>query len=120
MHARSAAGKLTGAVRHLFTPASKAPAFKTAGVDFFGQFAKQQQEAEYTLWPDSAQSYNLFTSMLTQLNVGPSGQIIGLRYEALYPLLDRTAKDAAEWNDIFADIRAMEMAAIEEMAQNRD
>ena len=41
------------------------------------------------------------------------GGRIGLRYEALYPLLDRAADgDKAEWSQLFADVQAMEQAVL--------
>ncbi len=43
----------------------------------------------------------------------------GLRYEALYPLLDRAAKDPQEWDELFSDIQVMEGAALKQMAENR-
>ena len=43
------------------------------------------------------------------------GGATGLRYEALYPLLDRRTKDAQEWEDLLEDVQVMEMAALVEM-----
>lgn len=41
------------------------------------------------------------------------GGRVGLRYEAIYPILDRVAKgDEAEWGRLFADIQAMERAVL--------
>jgi hypothetical protein len=42
---------------------------------------------------------------------GPSG----LRYETLYPLLDRETASPREWDALFEDIRVMEAAALEAM-----
>ena len=39
----------------------------------------------------------------------------GLRYEAAYPLLDRTAKTDAEWMELFEDLQVLESAALAEM-----
>jgi hypothetical protein len=44
--------------------------------------------------------------MSTQWNVGMSG-VVGLRYEAVYPLLDRYFS-GEEWDNAFDDIRLME------------
>lgn len=42
------------------------------------------------------------------------GGRIGLRYEAVHPLLDRAAAgDESEWNRLFAEIMHMERAVLE-------
>lgn len=43
----------------------------------------------------------------------------GLRYEAIYPLLDRAASDGDEWEALFQDIQVLESAALKQMAENR-
>lgn len=41
------------------------------------------------------------------------GARVGLRYEAVYPLLDRAAAgDQEVWNLLFSDVQAMEMAVL--------
>jgi len=40
----------------------------------------------------------------------------GLDYCALYPLLDRAAKDDEEWQQLFDDIQVMESAALSIMS----
>lgn len=40
------------------------------------------------------------------------GGATGLRYEAVYPLLDRATSDAEEWDDLFDDIRELERGAM--------
>lgn len=42
----------------------------------------------------------------------------GLRYEALYPLLDRAADTADEWEALFDDVRVMEYAALKQMSDD--
>lgn len=39
----------------------------------------------------------------------------GLRYEAAYPLLDRLAPVAADWQQAFDDLQLLERAALEAM-----
>lgn len=68
------------------------------------------------VWPDNWDSLLLFTSLQTQwsLAVGMGGSArIGLRYEAVYPLLDRiTRGDSDEWDRLFAELRHMESAVL--------
>ena len=41
------------------------------------------------------------------------GGASGLRYEALYPLLDRAAQSAEDWQDLFDSVREIEAGALE-------
>lgn len=61
----------------------------------------------------------LFSRLQTQWHVGMGGAT-GLRYEALYPLLDREAATAKEWGELFEDVQVLEMAALKQMSDNRD
>lgn len=42
----------------------------------------------------------------------------GLRYEAIYPLLDRAASDGDEWEALFHDLQILEAASLKQMAEN--
>ena len=46
------------------------------------------------------------------------GGATGLDYSAVYPLLDRAAKDPQEWDEMFSDIQVMEGAALKQMSDN--
>ena len=70
------------------------------------------------VWPDTHAAFNLFYALRTQWRVGMSGPT-GLDYAAVYPLLDRAAKDPQEWDDLFSDIQVMEGAALKQMSENR-
>ena len=43
----------------------------------------------------------------------------GLRYEAIYPLLDRETDTPNEWMELFQDVQVLESAALKQMAENR-
>ena len=45
---------------------------------------------------------------------GPSG----LRFEAIYPLMDRMGLAPAAWDDLLSDIEVMEHAALDTMRAN--
>ena len=62
--------------------------------------------------------WRVFDSVFTQWRVGFSGPT-GLDYAAVYPLLDRAAKDPQEWDEMFSDIQVMEGAALKQMSDNR-
>ena len=68
------------------------------------------------VWPDAWESLLVFNTFGTQWNwavgMGGGGRT-GLRYEAVYPVLDRITKgDDDAWGRLFADIQDMEQAAI--------
>lgn len=55
--------------------------------------------------------------MQTQWNVGMGGAT-GLRYEAVFPLLDRRTKDAEEWEQLFEDVQVLEHSALRKMRED--
>ena len=69
------------------------------------------------MWPENWAAFELFTSIQTQWQVGFSGRT-GLRYEALYSLLDRQTDTPEQWQELFDDVRVMEYAAIKQMADD--
>lgn len=46
------------------------------------------------------------------------GGATGLRYEALYPLLDRRTTNAEEWEQLFDDVQVLEHAALKKMRED--
>ena len=104
---RGPPGKLTAAARAYFTPDPEvAEGFEPE--DYF--------EDPVEVWPENWGVLTLFVGLQTQwavaIGFGGGGRI-GLRYEALYPRLDRVAEgDSKEWNHLFADIQAMEQAVL--------
>ena len=68
------------------------------------------------VWPECRGSLELFIALETQWNVAigiGGGGKLGLRYEAVYPLLDRVAAgDRDEWGCLFGDVRLMEQAVL--------
>lgn len=66
------------------------------------------------VWPENWPALDLFMQLNTQWHVGMNGAT-GLRYEALYPLLDRHGYTGDGWDDMFADIRTLERVALATM-----
>ena len=62
--------------------------------------------------------WRVFDSVFTQWRIRMGGPT-GLDYNAVYPLLDRAAKDPQEWDEMFSDIQVMEGAALKQMSDNR-
>lgn len=100
-------GKLTAAAAAYFKPPPEiADGFEPE--DYW--------EESIEVWPENWDVLNLFVRLQTQwswaVGMGGGGRL-GLRYEAVYPLLDRMANgDQDEWNVLFADIQAMERAVL--------
>lgn len=57
--------------------------------------------------------------MQTQWIVGFQGPT-GLRYESLYPHLDRLTHTQAEWGQLFEDVQILELAALRQMNDDRE
>lgn len=66
------------------------------------------------IWPENYQAYLLFCTMDTQWRIGMSGPT-GLDYAALPMALRMIAAPRAEWQQLMADIRVMESAALQAM-----
>lgn len=56
----------------------------------------------------------LFLTLQTQWVMGPAGPT-GLNYPPLFALLDRRYTDSADWEEAFADIQVLELAALQQM-----
>lgn len=85
---------------------------------FLAALAARGGERVVEVWPDNHAAFILFNNLSTQWRVGFSGPT-GLDYSAVYPLLDRAAKDPQEWDEMFSDIQVMEGAALKQMSDNR-
>lgn len=67
------------------------------------------EEAE--IWPENWEAWSIFRILDTQWNFGINGRT-GLRYEVLFDLLDRRGYAGQEWEDMVADVRVLEDAAL--------
>lgn len=85
---------------------------------FLAALAARGDQNTVQVWPENWPAFLLFTSLQTQWNVGGMGGRTGLRYEALYPLLDRQAEDRDKWQQLFDDVQVMEYAALAQMADD--
>ena len=74
---------------------------------------------EFEVWPENWRVFVLFSRLQTQWSVGGMGGATGLRYEAVYPLLDREAQGAEDWQQLFDDLQTLEGTALKQMSDNR-
>lgn len=71
------------------------------------------------MWPENWPAVQIFLRVSTQWMVGMNGPT-GLFYPSVYPLLDRIATDAAEWDQLLDDVQHLERAALSEMQKKAD
>jgi len=66
------------------------------------------------IWPENLRAYELFCAMDTQWRIGMAGPT-GLDYAALPMALRMIGAARADWQQLMADIRVMESAALQAM-----
>lgn len=65
------------------------------------------------MWPDNALATALFSQVGTRWMVPPMGRVpTGLRWEAIYPLMDRLGLDDEGWNDLHFCLQILEEEAV--------
>ncbi|PVY66408.1 uncharacterized protein DUF1799 [Paracidovorax citrulli] len=68
------------------------------------------------VWPDNAMATALFSQVGTRWMVPPMGGVpYGLRWEAIYPLMDRLGLDDEGWNDLHCCLQILEEEAVATM-----
>lgn len=63
------------------------------------------------MWPENVPALEMFQRVGTRWVAGRSG-VIGLRWEAIYPLMDRLGLPDDEWEALLRDMEVMEQAAL--------
>lgn len=112
---RGKADNLEAAARAFYAKAaSTAPPIAMVGFNIFAVAANEAAAVE--VWPENWPALNIFCQLQTQWNTSGMGGRTGLRYEALYPLLDRLDPD--DWEPTFSDVRTMEAAALIQMSDD--
>jgi hypothetical protein len=84
-------------------------------------FEPEDYEDDATeVWPENVHAVNLFQQIGTRWIYGAMGGVAGIRWEAVYPLMDRLglAPDARE--DLLGDLEVMEYAAMEVLNRKPD
>jgi hypothetical protein len=71
------------------------------------------------VWPDNERAMDAFRRVGTRWMYGAMGGVpTGLRWEAIYPLLDRMGLASAEWDELVEELQIMEVAAINTMREH--
>ena len=77
-------------------------------------FELEDYESEILdVWPDNECAMEFFRRVGTRWMYPPTGgSPYGLRWEALYPLMDRLGLSGPAWDDLQQDVMVMEQAAV--------
>ena len=76
-------------------------------------FEPEDYEGDVTeVWPENVPALQMFQRIGTRWVVG-MGDVTGIRWEAIYPLMDRLGLDAPAWDALLSDLEVMEQAALE-------
>ncbi|MPW17873.1 hypothetical protein GCT13_13235 [Paraburkholderia sp. CNPSo 3157] len=94
----------------LYRPPGSGP---TNAFDLGQLFRKDEVE----IWPENYDAVLLFCRLGTQWRTGVGGPT-GLDYCVVLAMIDRLGLDADEADDMFEDVRHLEMAALEVMRES--
>jgi hypothetical protein len=83
----------------------------------FGLTAEDVAADPVDIWPDNVAAFQIFSFMSTQWRVGGMGGATGLDYNVMYRKMDRLSLSPADYDDLEADLRIMEAAALDCMHQ---
>ena len=82
-------------------------------------FELEDYETEVlVVWPDNERAMALFRLVGTRWVTAPVGGLpLGLRWEAIYPLMDRLNLDGPDWDSLHGDLMVLEDAAMDTMRE---
>lgn len=67
------------------------------------------------VWPENWPAIDMFDALGTQWRLGGMGGAGGLDYRVVFEYLDRRGYRGTAWDDMFADLRVLECAALNTM-----
>jgi hypothetical protein len=76
-----------------------------------------EEDSQAEVWPDNEAAWALWTEIHSQWRAGPMGPY-ALDYGVLFTRMDRLHLEDDAWQQLFGDMRVMERAALDQMAQN--
>lgn len=77
----------------------------------FGFTAQDFVQAPVAIWPENQAAVELFISISTQWRTGPQG-VTGLDYNVLFVRLDRLQLNPELHEQLFQDVRVLEIEAL--------
>lgn len=78
-----------------------------AGVD-----VRVQPDPDTEVWPEHAEVMEVFVAMGTQVNVAPTGAVLGYSYPSLLAVMDAHQVPACARRQMLADFRVLEAEAL--------
>jgi hypothetical protein len=72
------------------------------------------------VWPENLPALQMFQRIGTRWVVAGMGGVTGLRWEAIYPLMDRLNLTPDAWDALLSDLEVMERAALEVLNRKDD
>ena len=72
------------------------------------------------VWPENLPALRMFQRIGSRWVFGAMGGVAGIRWEAVYPLMDRLGLEPAEWDALLSDLEIMENAAMEVMNRKEE
>jgi hypothetical protein len=72
------------------------------------------------VWPENVPALQMFQRIGTRWVVAGMGGVTGLRWEAIYPLMDRLNLTPDAWDALLSDLEVMERAALEVLNRKDD
>lgn len=83
-------------------------------------FEPEDYDGDVTeVWPENVTALQMFKRIGTRWVVGMGG-VTGIRWEAVYPLMDRLGLDDQAWDALLSDLEVMEQAALVEINRKDD
>lgn len=76
-----------------------------------------QSDPDTEVWPDHWEVQQVFVAMGTQVNVAPTGAVIGYSYPALTAVMDAHQVPAPERRQMLDDFRVIEAEAVQLMRE---
>lgn len=70
------------------------------------------------IWPDNEQATGIFKKVGTRwVQPAMGGVPLGLRWEAIYPLMNRLELAGPDWDDLHDAVMVLEIAAMDTMRE---
>ena len=89
----------------------------THELEAFGFTAEDFARPPVAIWPDNQAAVELFISISTQWRTGPNG-LTGLDYNVLFVRLDRLPLNPEQHEQLFQDVRILEIEALATVHHN--
>lgn len=98
----------------MYTPAVTEAEAKAAGFEL----SDYAEEEPVEIWPEHLPAFQMLQRIGTRWAHGMAGPV-GIRWESVYPLMDRLGLSRDAWDALLEDLEVMEGAALRAMHTKR-